>query len=221
MLRSLALGILTSAAFACGGEARGSSASPPVDLTLAESLSRVRDDSINRSRPGYIVDSILPPSEDLRRFRASLPGDSARTLVGGAPSRDKLVRRFLQAVAENDSTALRAMVVGAREFADLYYPESPQSRAPYRQPISFAWRMIQDPSAAGFSKLLRRLGGERLAYLGHRCDPAVHEEGRTRRYAGCLVRVVLPAGDTATKRYFGSIVERDGQFKFLSYTNDF
>jgi hypothetical protein len=220
MLRRLALGIITSAAFGCGGEARGSSA-PPVDTARADSLSRAREDSINRTRPGYIVDSILPPGEELRRFRASLPGDSARTFAGGAPSREQLVRRFLDALAENDSVALRSMVVGAREFADLYYPESPQSRPPYRQPVSFAWRMIQDPSAAGFSKLLHRLGGERLRYLSHRCDPAVQWEGRTTRHAGCLVRVVLPAGDTATKRYFGSIVERDGQFKFLSYTNDF
>jgi hypothetical protein len=35
------------------------------------------------------------------------------------------------------------------------------------------------------------------------------------------VRVVGEKGDTATKRYFGSIIERGGQFKFLSYTNDF
>jgi hypothetical protein len=46
-------------------------------------------------------------------------------------------------------------------------------------------------------------------------------EGQVTRYQGCIVRVVQSPGDTAYRRLFGSIVERRGQFKFLSFTNDF
>jgi hypothetical protein len=60
-----------------------------------------------------------------------------------------------------------------------------------------------------------------MTYLSHACDPKVHREGRTTRYAGCLVTVRDAMGETATRRYFGSVVERGGQFKFLSYTNQF
>ena len=60
-----------------------------------------------------------------------------------------------------------------------------------------------------------------MRYVDHRCDPTVVTEGKTVRYSGCLVRVVDATGDTVTKRYFGSILQRAGQFKFLSYTNDF
>ena len=49
----------------------------------------------------------------------------------------------------------------------------------------------------------------------------VFVRGLGERYAGCLVTVVDEKGATVTKRYYGSIVEYGGQFKFLSYTNDF
>ncbi len=113
------------------------------------------------------------------------------------------------------------MALRIREFADLYYPESPYAHPPYYVSPALAWRLIQDPSTSGLTRLLRRLGGTSLRYAGHLCDPNVMREGRTTRYAGCLVRIVAENGDTINKRYFGSIVERDGSFKFLSYTNSF
>ncbi len=60
-----------------------------------------------------------------------------------------------------------------------------------------------------------------MTYVSHKCDPKVEHEGRNTRYAGCLVRVVGEKGDTSAKLLFGSILERDGQYKFLSYTNRF
>lgn len=191
------------------------------DSARADDIARARQDSINRAQPGYVIDSILPPEEEMRRFRAALGGDSAVALVGGASSRTELVRRFVGALAANDTAKLLTMAVRGREFADLYYPGSPYSHAPYKQPPSFAWRLIQDPSTAGLTKLLDRLGGKPMSFVSERCEPKVAVEGRVRRYTGCLVTVVTAAGDTATKRYFGSIVELNGQFKFLSYSNKF
>ncbi|MEO7456202.1 MAG: hypothetical protein ABIY52_08060 [Gemmatimonadaceae bacterium] len=212
---------LIAAAAGCGSDRVPASARAAEAAVPDDSVSRARMDSMNRAQPGYVIDSIFPPDEEMRRFRASLPGDSAIAFVGGASSREALVRRFVSALSRNDTLALRSMAVRGREFADLYYAESPYSKAPYRQPPSFAWRMIQDPSSAGFAKLLRRLGGKPMTYVAHRCDPSVQVEGATTRYAGCLVEVVNATGDTATKRYFGSIVQRGGQYKFLSYTNYF
>ena len=206
---------------ACQSDGREVAARTPADSLSADSITRARQDSINRLQPGYVIDSIHSPEEEMRRFRAAFPGDSATSLVGGSASRDALVRRFVRALAANDTADLRAMAVRGREFADLYYPDSPYSHPPYHQPPSFAWRMIQDPSGAGLTKLLQRLGGKPMSFVSQRCDPRPLREGRTTRYAGCLVRVVGENGDTATKRYFGSIIERAGQFKFLSYTNDF
>lgn len=216
---SIATISLIAVAIACRSDTKSSpvAGSPPS----VDSVSRERQDSINRAQPGYVVDSILPPDEAMRRFRATFPGDSARLFIGGSTSRDALVRRFVRAVARADTTDLRAMALHGREFADLYYADSPYSQPPYRQPPAFAWRLIQDPSTAGLTKLLQRLGGKPVDFVSERCDPKVAREGKSTRYSGCLVRVVNAAGDTVTKRYFGSILERDGRFKFLSFTNDF
>ena len=113
------------------------------------------------------------------------------------------------------------MAIHAREFADLYYVDSPYSRAPYRQSPALAWRMIQNPSSAGLTQMLTRFGGRKLEYISHKCDPTVEHEGSTTRYAGCLVIAREPDGTTVTRRYFGSIMERGGQFKFLSYSNQY
>lgn len=211
---------IATARYTTEGRAAGSAGSI-ADSVRTDSTARARQDSINRAQPGYVVDSILPVAEELRRFRASLPGDSAASLSGGSASREALVRRFVRALSANDTAELRTMAVRGREFADLYYPESPYTHAPYRQSPALAWSLIQNPSTSGLTRLIRRLGGQPMTYVSHRCEPAAVHEGRNTRYTGCLLRVVDGRGDTVTKRYFGSILERDGRFKFLSYTNQF
>ncbi len=205
----------------CSTEGRSATLAAGVDSVRGDSIDRARQDSVHRAQPGYVIDSILPVEEELRRFRASVPGDSAVALVGGSRSREALVRRFVRALAANDSADLQAMAVRSREFADLYSPESPYTHEPYRQSPALAWSLIQNPSSSGLTRLVRRLGGKPLGYVSHRCEPTVGREGRNTRYKGCLVRITDGAGDTATKRYFGSIIERDGRYKFLSYTNQF
>jgi hypothetical protein len=189
------------------------------DSARAEELRRARQDSINRTLPGYVVDSIFPVDEELRRFRKALGGDSAVVFSGGSPSREALVRRFVTALATSDTNEFRAMVVHGREFADLYYPVSPYARAPYHQPPQLAWSLIQNPSTDGLTKLLRTMGGKPISYVSHRCDPKVLHDGRITRFAGCIVRIADAKGDTTTRLMFGSIVELGGVYKFLSYTN--
>jgi hypothetical protein len=224
MLRSFSLALILFATFVSVGCDKGTEASAtrlPTDSARADSIARARQDSINRTLPGYVVDSILPVEEELRRFRKQLPGDSATALAGGSESREELVRRFVRALAANDTADLRAMAVHGREFADLYYPESPYARPPYRQSPALAWSLIQNPSTSGLTKLIRRLGGKPMTYIGHKCDPKVLHEGRNTRYAGCLVTVIEGKGQPVTRRYFGSIIERDGKYKFMSYTNQY
>lgn len=212
--------VLLSLSVACRADERPLTIDPRADSARSDSIARARQDSFNRAQPGYVVDSIHSPEEEIRRFRAAFPGDSATRFVGGSASRRALAHRFIRAIAANDTADLLAMAIHGREFVDLYYPDSPYSHPPYHQTPSFAWRMIQQPSSVGLSRLLKRAGGKPLQFVSEKCDPKVLREGRITRYAGCLVRVVNEKGDTSTRRYYGSIVEHDGQFKFLSYTND-
>ena len=208
-----------------GDPTKGNASSDPsraaTDSATADSIARARQDSINRARPDYVVDSILPVEEQLRRFRMAIGGDPLTRLQHASPSRDALVKRFMQAVAASDSTALVQMVVNAREFADLVYPESPNIKPPYQQDPALTWRTIQNPSGTGYRRLLRRAGGMPIILVSYQCDPQAGRQGRNRFWTHCMLQLKDEKGQTATHRFFGNILERDGQFKFMSYSNEF
>jgi hypothetical protein len=190
-------------------------------VARADSIARARQDSINRAQPGYIVDSILPVEEEIRRFRMAVGGTEQRALTGGAASRDALVARFAAAVAARDTAALQAMAVNAREFIDLVYPSSPYTAPPYRQAPGFVWTQIQLPSGSGLRRLLERVGGSPLRIDALRCPATPERQGANRLHTECVVRFAIGAATPREGRLFGTILERDGRFKFVSYANMF
>lgn len=205
--RLLALLLTPLAIAACPGESNRAVAVAAGDTSAAR-----------RSAAG--VDSMLPIAEQVRRFRATLPARTD-TLRGAAPSREALVRRWADALARFDTVALTAMVLDRGEFIDLYYPESPLSRAPYSMPPELLWFQLRNSGTDGGVKLRRLFGpGEsRFRYVDHRCPDSAAVEGANRLWAGCTVRWRAVDGDTAEARLFGSILERDGRFKFVNYAN--
>ncbi|MHB1225172.1 MAG: hypothetical protein ACYC2G_14185 [Gemmatimonadaceae bacterium] len=166
------------------------------------------------------VDSVIPLPEALRRFRTDLqPLD---TLSGGATSREELVERFVDALSRRDTMAVRGLVLDRAEFAYLYYPSSEYAAPPRAQAPALAWFLIQQNSEKGITRAFRRLGGQRLEADSLACDPEPRVEGENRMWSGCTVSLLHAAGDgSGRRRLFGSIIERDGRFKFVSYANEF
>jgi len=222
-VRSIAASVVLVAVFAGGCSQHADSRSPEAtkDPVHADSVARARQDSINRTLPGYIVDSILPVGEELHRFRTAVGGPTVGSFKGGSSTPEKLIRRFVSAVARADTADLRTMLLDSREFADLVYPESPYTHAPYRQSPALVWNQIQNPSASGFTRLVRRLGGKPREYAGHECGPTADRQGRNLIWTGCIVRVIDPTGKVERHRLFGSVIQREKQFKFVSYSNEF
>lgn len=210
------------AAAACGRAGAEEAAAAGTTRDRIEPTDPARDsiERVVRARPGYVVDSILPPALALRRFRTGL-GAAPAALEGGASSRAALVRAFVAAVEHGDSAALRRMALDRAEFAYLVYPGSLYTRAPYRQAPQIVWYQLAGRSAVGERRLLERLAGRPLDVAGHRCDATPERDGAVRYWRGCRVLMVTAAGDTIPRRLFGVIVERGGRFKFASYANDF
>jgi hypothetical protein len=213
----LALASLTIAAVAlvAGGcqrpdasSARAGSAGPPASA----------EDGSRRPRPGYAVDSVLPPEEALRRFRAGLT--PVARLAGGATSRDRLVAAFVRAVETRDTSALRGLEMSKAEFAYLLYPSSIYTRPPFQQQPEIVWMLQRANGGAGYRRLVERYAGRPLGYRGHRCDGEPEVRGENRIWGGCTLGYQRARGDTATGRLFGAILEREGRFKFVSYAND-
>lgn len=166
-----------------------------------------------------IIDSILPPAEEMRRFRAN--GGPVRTkLTGGAATRDELARAFVSALATRDTATIRTLVIDRIEFADIYYPASRYARPPFRTPVGLIWTQIQLNSEKGITRALSRLGGQPVRFVGVYCASPPESVGAARIDSRCSTRYVEPGGDTVSRRLFGAIVQLDGRVKFLSYSND-
>lgn len=164
-----------------------------------------------------VIDSIFPLAEALRRFRADIP--EVQALAGGADSRDDLVRRFVRALETRDTSAIRDLVLSRAEYAWLYYPTSSFSREPYYQMPQLNWFLSFEDSRKGITRALRRFGGGDLQYAGYACPDSALVDGGLRFWHRCTIALGR-AGVPKQLRLFGSIVERDGQFKFYSYAND-
>ncbi|MGE0160542.1 MAG: hypothetical protein AB7T31_14115 [Gemmatimonadales bacterium] len=197
----LALSIAAAAAWlpACGREAP-----EPADAAPADA-------------PRGVVDSIFPVEEELHRFQATLGPEPTR-LVGGATSLDALVARFARAVEASDTAAFRDMLLTRDEFGWLYYPTTRFTVPPYRHPPALVWFEIENGSSHGLSRIFSQLAGRPLGMKGFTCPPEPRTEGRNEVLEGCVVRIEGPEG-TVDATLFGSVLARDGVFKFVSYTN--
>lgn len=176
-------------------------------------------DATPRAEAAVTVDSIRPADEALARFRDGLP--IAEALAGGAPSRDSLVSRFTDAVARQDTAALRAMVIDRAEYGWIYFPSLRRMNPGLNMQPEVMWMLQEQESEKGIVRVLRRLGGGQARFGGHACEAAPQVEGANRYFHQCTVETVAPDGEMAPLKLFGSVVERGGEWKIVSYANDF
>jgi hypothetical protein len=165
-----------------------------------------------------VVDSIIPREEAVRRFRAGLtPVDS---LVGGARTRDALVKAFIHALGEADTAALARLTVSRTEFAYLYYPTAAEGKPPYDLEPGLMWFMLSQRSSTGVGKALQLYGGSGMKLVDYDCGKGKMREGENTIVGPCSVRWTNRLGDTVRARLFSKILERGGRAKFLSYVGD-
>jgi hypothetical protein len=214
-MRRLVCALVPISLAACG-EGRAAA----IGSARTDSIARAAQDSLNRAQPGYIVDSILPIDEQLRRFRADLP-DSVRQLEGGTPTRDALVRSFVRSLESADTAALARLTISRAEFAWLVYPDSPFTRPPYQQAPDLVWMMQMASSRTGLARMLERLGGKNLGFQSWSCAESPDREGQNRIWRDCFVRFEGAPSPSGALQLFSSIIEREGRFKILSYANAF
>lgn len=177
----------------------------------------VTDSSAAAIGPDH-VDSARTPTEHLARFRRAA-GSPVDTLRHAAPTLHGLVRAWAAALSARDTTALLDLAFDRAEFAWLFYPDSPMSKPPYEMPPGLLWSQMAGNSDEGLQKVLELLGGKSLAVTAVKCPALPPREGRNLLRQGCVVSLKVGNDSLAAERYFGSIVERDGRFKFLSHAN--
>jgi hypothetical protein len=167
-----------------------------------------------------VVDSIFPVEEEIRRFKVQVGATLPSQLQNGAHSRAELVADFGAALAQHDTARIHILAINAAEFIELYYPYTQYTGPPYRQSPALLWFLIQQNSEKGLGRALARFGGQTMATHSLQCQE--HQVQELNRLWDCVVRwqTVGEAGKTDPIRLFGTILERDGRFKFLSFAND-
>lgn len=199
--------------------------SVPLSLAVACLVGAACDrsaapDSDSAARPpGYVVDSALSIDTLLARFRQTV-ADTPTTLAGGEASAEQLAREFLRAVSSNDTATVRRLVVNRAEFAWLYYPHTRFTRPPYEMGPDLLWLQINEASEKGIVRLLRRYGGSSLGFEALACPDSVTPEGPNRITTGCRIRFAASDSAARTMQLFGSLLQRDGRWKFVSYANE-
>lgn len=201
---------------ACAGPSDNASLYAAVtEHDHADNLARVRQDSINRTTPGYIVDSIFTIDEHLKRFRKGL--DEVSAFSGGERTPHALVQSIVRGIENADTALLVRLAVTQAEFAWLVYPESPYTRPPLRQAPEIVWYLQAGESYKGLRRLLDRLGNTSLGYVGFNCSDPI-AQGRNTILTGCVVE---QTSELYGKRLFGQLIERGGRWKVLSYANGY
>lgn len=190
-----------------------------IALAAAVILSAGCRDAAPAAEAAVPVDSIRPAAEALARFREGLP--RVDSLAGGAESRDALVARFADAVARQDTAAVRAMVLNRAEYAWIYFPSLQRMNPAANMQPEVMWMLHAQESEKGITRVMRRLGGGQARFGGHACEAAPQVEDVNRYWHACTVETVAQDGEKAALKLFGSLVERGGRWKIVSYANDF
>lgn len=162
-------------------------------------------------------ESLTPWEARLATFQTGLA--RATELQGGAPSRDSLVALVARGIETRDTALLRRLAITKEEFAWLVYPTSAQGRPPYDLEPQASWEMLFLHSNGGITKALQAYGGTSLGVTGHSCDATEAHEGENRLVGPCLLQRRTPAGEVVQEALFAQLIERNGEWKVLSYAN--
>ena len=135
-------------------------------------------------------------------------------------SPEALSEAVLAALAARDVDRLRALALDEREFRTAVWPELPASRPERNVPFDYAWGDLRQKSGNALRRLVARHGGRRyrLAGVGFAGETTDYRTYRVHRET---VLDLLDEGGAAMRlALFGSILEREGEFKLFSFVVD-
>ncbi len=171
-----------------------------------------------RSIPGYVVDSIFPPPEALRRWKGELGGEGPTALTSGAPSVRSLFDGYVRALASGDSVGWDSLAVTAREFAWLYYSDGPEAKEGVMPKV--VWELMGQRGAAGLGRARAAVAqGGTGTVVDVACGPTDLAIGTGRLRGPCRVVLRRPDGRRDTVALARFVFERDARTALMGYAN--
>ena len=138
-----------------------------------------------------------------------------RDLAHSGDSIDDLAKRVLTAIESNDIKKLDVLRINRDEFKNYLWPEFPASKS--NVPFDFAWDNLNGKTIKGMTRAVTDFGGQAFTLLDVSFEKGDENYGTFRIYPSALLHVVGSDGKERTLTFCGSVVEKDGEFKLLSY----
>ncbi len=131
------------------------------------------------------------------------------------PSKERLIKRALSAIEDRDALALKKIMITEQDFRNYIWPELPakKNNAPY----DYIWSQMAMKSGLGIENIMNTLGGIKMTFRDCAFEDSMESYSGFTIYSGAIVRVEGQQDLERKLRVFGSIVERAGEFKILSY----
>jgi hypothetical protein len=139
----------------------------------------------------------------------------ARPLQHPSRSVDELMTKMLAALEARDLPGLEQLRVTEAEHTELLWPEFP-AKDHNVQP-NFAWDMLNSRSHIGAGRAIGDYGGQELILVGVEFIRDTERYPSFVLHRGTLVHARTQTGDRIDLPFLGSVLELDGQFKFLSF----
>ncbi len=225
-IRSLAL-LASVMAAACGGDrAPDTTGRQPVPEGIDPRMVEWRADGVLiasqdslRKTPGYVIDSVFTPEENLRRFQATVAGAPPAAFTGGARSTDDLLRRYWALLSTGDTLAMRPLIVTRAEYAYLYFPESGEGEAGI--PPAIGWELLLAQTGRGLTRALGAAGRAPSSVVATVCSAVSQRAGRSTIYGPCGVVIVHPGSAARdTVWVVKTLIARDGVHKLMGLQNE-
>ncbi len=150
------------------------------------------------------------------------PAPAAR-FQHAAPSIDRLIDEFVQAINDRDKVKLRQLRVSQDEYLGVILPGSvdPGERRPQynQEEADYLWGILNGKSVFVEANLIASFGGHHATVTEKDFRKGVKKYADYTAYKQLILTLKDDKGTEATMK-IGSVAEVDGQFKFISYVRD-
>lgn len=123
----------------------------------------------------------------------------------------------VDALNRGDTDVLHRLRVNRDEYLSWIWPEFPAARPPRNFPGDFAWSNLNKQSVLGLGKWLQVYGGKNLTFVDMRFEKPTEKYNGFTLLRGSVLTVRNVNGNNLELRILGSVVEKAGRYKLLSF----
>ena len=132
-------------------------------------------------------------------------------------SPDQLGLAVVDALNRKDIEQLNRLRVQRQEYLEWIWPAFPASRPPSNFPGDFAWSNLNTKCNIGIKKWIARYGGRNLQFVSIRFDQPQENYDGFHLLRGTVLTLQNALGEKQELEILGSVVVKNGRYKFLSY----